>query len=212
MEYKTMRIEQANELLQKAIEEIKKIEGIDLGEGKRYTTVDQRLNIFRKHFGLYAKTKVVIVENDVAYCRAECIISFYLENNKGESEWVGVANANAIEYRNKSQINAVSYVENAETSALGRALRFLGLFGETGASAEEVEKVNKSKKENKSKAKEHSPKIKFETLKTIKSLIEDGYVKEDQILKSRQLKKLEDLTEDEAIEIINIVGDDDAPL
>ena len=49
-----------------------------------------------------------------------------------------IATGHAQEFRKASQINGTSYVENCETSAIGRALACLGIGGTEFASANEV--------------------------------------------------------------------------
>ena len=49
-----------------------------------------------------------------------------------------IATGYAEEFRNSSKINETSALENAETSAVGRALAFFGLAGTEIASADEV--------------------------------------------------------------------------
>ena len=57
-------------------------------------------------------------------------------NEKGET----IAQGMAQEDRTSSRINQTSYVENCETSAVGRALGFLGIGIETSiATADEVD-------------------------------------------------------------------------
>ena len=63
-----------------------------------------------------------------------------------------MAVAHAQEYRDSSYINKTSFVENGFTSALGRALGYLGIGIDTAiASADEVQTaVNNQPKDNKS--------------------------------------------------------------
>ena len=50
-----------------------------------------------------------------------------------------IATGHGCEFKASSQINKTSYVENCETSAIGRALAVLGLAGTEFASANEVQ-------------------------------------------------------------------------
>ena len=54
------------------------------------------------------------------------------------SDLLIVATGHAEEYRDSSKINKTSALENAETSAIGRALASFGLGGTEFASADEV--------------------------------------------------------------------------
>src|ERR1700732_370789 len=69
-------------------------------------------------------------------------------------EFIPLAVAHAEEYRAASEINQTSALENCETSALGRALAFLG-YGSANsiASAEEVSGARKKA----AQVKEHLP-------------------------------------------------------
>lgn len=101
-------------------------------KGKSYVQVHERVRIFRtdQQFKGYALLSVPIEINDeVAFFRAEIL------DDKGRL----VANGHAREVKVASYINKTSYIENAETSAIGRALGNLGIGIETSYStADEV--------------------------------------------------------------------------
>lgn len=100
-------------------------------KGRKYVTVNERIKYFVKHKTGYALlTEIIKVTDD------ECIIraTAYDENNRP------VATGHAQEFRNASNINKTSYVENCETSAIGRCLAVLGIgIDEEIASADEVQ-------------------------------------------------------------------------
>jgi hypothetical protein len=97
--------------------------------GKVYETVALRVKKFReKHPTYRLLTRIVSRDEDcVVMCATIC------DENGSE-----LATGHSEEYRNSSQINRTSALENCETSAIGRALAALGLGGTEFASADEV--------------------------------------------------------------------------
>lgn len=99
-------------------------------KGKQYAEVNSRVDAFRK---LYPEgsivTEILSVNDD------HCIIRATVSTAEG----VILGTGTAREDRNASPINRQSFVENCETSAIGRALGFCGLGIEASiASAEEL--------------------------------------------------------------------------
>lgn len=118
-----------NELLQKAIAELKNSPTVDI-KGKSYTQVSTRINIFRKYFPT-ASIETLITYNDDVRVIIQTKISL---NDKV------IATGYAEEVRGDGNyINQTSAVENCETSSIGRALSNLGLAGSEYASANELE-------------------------------------------------------------------------
>ena len=118
-----------NELLQKAIAELKNSPTVDI-KGKSYTQVSTRINIFRKYFPT-ASIETLITYNDDIRVIIQTKISL---NDKV------IATGYAEEVRGDGNyINQTSAVENCETSSIGRALSNLGLGGSEYASANELE-------------------------------------------------------------------------
>ena len=114
--------------------------------GKDYVLVNSRIKEFRtnpkyENYGLETiktldewfeytdkKTGEIIQDNRVEF---KCIIT----NASGKT----VSNGTARELMSSSYINKTSHIENCETSAVGRALGFLGIGIDTSiASADEV--------------------------------------------------------------------------
>ena len=130
------------EQIQKVNEELT---GIDV-KGKNYVMVPQRVTAFRKLFPTgYIVTE--LLSNDGGVCVMKTKVGYYDEN--GETHIL--ATGMAYEKETSSYINKTSYIENCETSAVGRALGFLGLGIEGGGicSAEELANAinNQNKKE-----------------------------------------------------------------
>jgi hypothetical protein len=101
--------------------------------GKQYVEVNERIKFFRqedqyKNWGIH--TEFPVLDSDQALCK--CTIT--------NTDGVVVAQGHAHEEKSSSNINKTSYVENCETSAVGRALAMLGIGIDTSiASANEVE-------------------------------------------------------------------------
>ena len=97
--------------------------------GKDYATVAHRLAIARRNLGieLDITTKIIHLDNEKAVVQADIFL-------EGKHVSTGLAE----EFRSASRINQTSALENAETSAVGRALAFLGIINDQIASAEEV--------------------------------------------------------------------------
>ena len=102
-------------------------------KGKEYITVNERLIYFRSQPNFKGWR---ISEDIVSLDEKEGVFKVTIINPEGFE----VAIAHAQEYRDSSYINKTSFVENGFTSALGRALGYLGIGINTSiASAEEVE-------------------------------------------------------------------------
>lgn len=101
-------------------------------KGKEYAQVNQRIKVFRMLFpeGCIS-TEILKLDSDMCVMKA----SVYDSNNKL------LASGTAFEMKNDktSFVNKTSYIENCETSAVGRALGMLGIGIDTSvASFEEV--------------------------------------------------------------------------
>lgn len=108
-------------------------EGIVNIRGKEYKTVALRVQEFRDKFpNYYLTTEIVKIDDE------QCIIKAYVGLHKDDGTVQTFATGHAQEFRKASQINGTSYVENCETSAIGRALACLGIGGTEFASANEV--------------------------------------------------------------------------
>ena len=97
--------------------------------GREYETVALRVQKFKSAYPNHALTTEVLTRD------ADCVVmkaSIY--NPEGRL----IATGHAEEYRKASTINKTSALENAETSAIGRALAAFGLGGTEFATADEV--------------------------------------------------------------------------
>lgn len=101
-------------------------------KGTQYITVNERLKYFRNtsRYNNWHINEELIEIND-----KEGIFKVTIFDKQGEP----VVSAHAQEYRDNSYINKTSFLENGFTSALGRALGYLGIGIDTSiASADEV--------------------------------------------------------------------------
>ena len=111
------------------LKDIKQEAGIIEIHGKDYQTVARRIQTFhteRPEWRII--TKVLQNDLDLVLVRAR------IQNQRGEL----VASGHAEEHRAMGQINKTSALENAETSAIGRALAVLGYGGTEIRSADEM--------------------------------------------------------------------------
>lgn len=103
-------------------------------KGKEYAAVNGRINAFRRLYPQgFISTEILSMDAGVVVMKATC---GYYEN--GQSVVLGTGMA--YEREGSSNINKTSYIENCETSAVGRALGMAGIGVTTAvASSEEVQ-------------------------------------------------------------------------
>ena len=103
-------------------------------KGKDYAMVPERVTAFRK---LYPEGLITteIIEHDGTTVLMQAKAGYY-----DGSTFVLLGTGLAQEVKGKGMVNGTSYIENCETSAVGRALGFLGLGINGGGicSAEEL--------------------------------------------------------------------------
>lgn len=97
--------------------------------GKEYLTVAYRIREFRAEYTEYG------IETDVIGAAELVTVKATIKDPEGRIISTGYAE----EKRDSTNINKTSALENAETSAVGRALAFFGLAGTEIASADEVQ-------------------------------------------------------------------------
>lgn len=109
-------------------------QGTDI-KGKKYTTVPQRVELFRRHLG--ASYGIETTVEVVGLAKGEPVmVRAVIRDKDGRI----VATGHAQEIVGAGHINAGSALENCETSAIGRALAALGIHGGEFASVQEIEK------------------------------------------------------------------------
>lgn len=116
--------------IKQALNKEQKLKTVDI-KGKDYVPVNERLKYFRQNHPLYTiETDIISLENGIVTIKAVI---------KDETGRV-IATGHAQEKETSSFINKTSYVENCETSAIGRALAVFGIGLDTSvASAEEMQ-------------------------------------------------------------------------
>ena len=128
-------------------EEIKKanatIKMTDVGRGKEYAEVPQRVKAFRMLYPNGSLTSEIIsLENGVVIMKATAC------DENGQILGTG----HAYEKEGNGFINKTSYIENCETSAWGRALAACGIIGgneNAAGSIASMEEVMNAKKQQK---------------------------------------------------------------
>lgn len=178
------------EQIQKANESIKTTSI----QNKEYAEVNQRIKAFRQVYPTGTiSTNMVSNENGVCIFQATC--GYYLDNGN----FVILGNGTAYEKEGSTFINKTSYIENCETSAVGRALGMCGFGIDTSvASAEEVQNAinNQGADEPKTDAKATPKQI--EVLKKIYT----GTLLTT-LLEKNNITKIEDISLAKASELIS---------
>lgn len=149
-------------------------------KGTPYMEVNQRIKAFRMVYP-QGFIKTAIISNEDSVCVIGAVVGCYDEN--GNSMVLGTGTA--YEKEGSSFINSTSYIENCETSAVGRALGMAGFGIDTSvASYEEVSNAIANQKQDERKA---SPK-QVEVLAKV-------YTGEnlEKLLEANGIEKLEDI-------------------
>ena len=116
-----------------------KLKTIDIGRGKRYVEVSERLKFFRANYPDYSLLSDVVEITETTITIKATIL------DKKQNQ---IASGIAQEVKGSSFINKTSYVENCETSAWGRALANFGIgIDEAVASYNEVANAIEQQKE-----------------------------------------------------------------
>ena len=104
-------------------------------QGKDYAEVNQRIKAFRTVYPT-GTISTDMVSNENGVCVFKAVVGFHTD----DGEFVYLGTGTAYEKENSTFINKTSYIENCETSAVGRALGMCGFGIDTSvASAEEVQ-------------------------------------------------------------------------
>ena len=108
--------------------------------GKEYKTVAKRVQEFREtetYKGWSIMTEIVKIDDDQCVMKASVI----------SPESKIIATGHGCEFKASSQINKTSYVENCETSAIGRALSAMNYQGSINGKPSRVTKEEMQKVE-----------------------------------------------------------------
>lgn len=186
-------------------------------KGNDYATVNQRIKAFRMVYPTgFITTEMISNEDGVCIFRASV---GYVDN----LDRVVLGTGTAYEKEGSSFINQFSYIENAETSCVGRALGMAGFGIDTSiASYEEVanavenqnkpDNIDKKKAEVK-KSKASAEQKKAAELKSKRDLI-SKYIANDEekkeaylnYIKANNLHKASDITEEHADALLKMLG------
>lgn len=189
------------ELLKKANDQISTVPI----KGKEYAQVTERVRAFRSICpGGQITTDIVSLENGVVTMKAVVV----------DEDGKVIATGLAQEKETSGFINKTSFIENCETSAVGRALGFAGI-GVDGsmATAEEVANAIINQEEKPKKTQKKTPEVptgggngyppKEEILKTILERYPDGSKSQAALLASNGLKSVNDMSVAQALAVYN---------
>lgn len=110
-------------------------------KGKEYAEVNQRIKAFRMVYPT-GTIQTELLSNENGICIFKATVGFIQENGL----FMALGMGTAYEKEGSSFINNTSYIENCETSAVGRALGMAGFGIDTSvASAEEVQNAELQK-------------------------------------------------------------------
>ena len=173
------------EELQKANEQIKTT---DI-KGKDYAEVNQRIKAFRMLYPTGSiETSLESLMNEI------CIIKATIKDDTGKVLGTGYA----YEKEGSTFINKTSYIENCETSAVGRALGMCGIGIDTSvASYEEVQNAIAQQEQQKVE----NAKINAVKVQVLEERCKEDGVPVDKLLKLYKVEKLADLTEKKFLNI-----------
>lgn len=151
-------------------------------KGKEYAEVNQRIKAFRMLYPEgFIETSLISNENGV------CVFQAVVGN--GENI---LGTGTAYEKEGSTFINKTSYIENCETSAVGRALGMAGFGIDTSvASAEEVQNAIANQEEKKATK---------EQIEQLKKLLTEEKI--ESMLVYYKVKSIEDMLYKDAEEVI----------
>ena len=158
---------------------------------KQYAEVNQRIKAFRMLIpdGSIV-TELVSLTDGVAIFRATV--------SDGEGHILGTGTA--YEKENSSFINQTSFIENCETSAVGRALAMCGIGIDLSiASYEEV--ANAQKNQDTEKAQEILSATREEMIKVVLAHYPEGTDNLDKLLKCWHIDKVEDAKDEQLMAV-----------
>lgn len=161
-------------------------------KGKDYAEVNQRIKAFRS---VYPEGFILtdLKSDDGERCVIHAKVGFYEADKYNNIELHTLGEGTAFEEKSVGYINKTSYIENCETSAIGRALAMCGFGIDTSiASKEEVEVAIAKQDASKEKISEKDAKV-------LEALINDKQLGVDTILKVYKAKKLTDLTKEQYV-------------
>lgn len=171
-----------------------KLNAIDV-KGKNYAPVSERVKGFRE-----LCTNGRIETEIVDYSDGVITMKAFVYDEEGKL----LATGYAQEKESSSYINRTSFVENCETSAIGRALGWCGI-GVDGSMASAEEVANAILNQNKSKDPKEIAKEAYPSKDEMISVIAEHYADDkenfEKMLKWAKVESLKDMT-DEQIKVV----------
>lgn len=167
-------------------------------KGKDYAEVNQRIKAFRMIYPQGAiVTELVSNENGV------CIFKAIVQNEEG----FVIGTGTAYEKEGSSFINKTSYIENCETSAVGRALGMAGFGIDTSvASAEEVQNAMAQQDQKEAEDLQETI-INKNKLEALNKAIENKRITDDEVLLVLNKYNYMSTSEIKMKDYMNIVND-----
>ena len=164
-------------------------------QGKDYAEVNQRIKAFRMVYPTgWINTALLSNENGV--CVFGASVGFYAEDGTCRTLGTGTA----YEKENSTFINKTSYIENCETSAVGRALGMCGFGIDTSlASAEDMQNATSYQD-----APQTAPKNDRKATPNQVEILSKHYIGANltKLLKSNGVERIEDISMTKASELI----------
>lgn len=162
---------------------------------KEYVEVNQRIKAFRMLCPEGTiETELIKLEDGICVIKATISttnVYFDVERNKLETYKRILGTGYAYEEQESSYINQTSFLENAETSAVGRALGMCGFGIDTSvASAEEMKSVENQELHNR-----------LEIAVKIKKLMASKKITPDEVYEKFQ-KKSDDMSDEELQDVL----------
>lgn len=169
-------------------------------KGKDYAEVNQRIKAFRMLYPSgFILTDMKSNENGVCVFKAVC--GYY--DKDGEKRYLG--EGTAYEKESSSYINKTSYIENCETSAVGRALGMCGFGIDVSvASAEEVQNAILNQEQQTPAAKQ-TAKATEKQVEMLKKYYTGDLL--PKLLQANNITKIEDISMKKASELIKKWGE-----
>lgn len=161
------------------------IKTIDV-KGKAYAEVNQRIKAFRTicpNGGII--TEILSLQDGICTMKATVL--------DGDGKILGIGHAQ--EKEGSSFINKTSFIENAETSCVGRALGMCGIGVDTSiASAEEVLNAMANQKDKDTKSNIANSKLTKADINALRTFIKKAGVSEASLLKFYNVQAFDELT------------------
>jgi hypothetical protein len=170
-------------------------------KGKAYAEVNQRIKAFRMVYPNGTIATELLSDKD-GICVFKAMV--YADNDSTVNSLLGTGHA--YEKESSSYINKTSYIENCETSAVGRALAMAGFGIDTSiSSAEEVTNAINNQQDKEEVLK--GAKAKTEVLKILNEKIKNNsrkYV--ENVLEHYGIKGIEEITVEIAEDFLKSVN------